>query len=266
MQRVDLPPNGGGVTSLSTVDRAIDVLTVLAESDRGLSNAEVSSTLDLDRSTCHRLLTTLERRAVVTRDGTTKRFRPGPYLTYLAMAGAPDARLVVHEELRSLVELSGESASFSLLAGNHFHCVAHLRCGHELSYSPVAGRSYPLQSAAAGLALWAFQDDRLAERLVEEVAQREPSLDVEALRRELADTVARGYARSAGTRSPGGCSIAVPVLDRNGVARGVLTLSAAAERLPLEELEQLVAPLRESAERLARTLHWSDAEGGHRVA
>lgn len=247
----------------ATVEKALDVLAAVAGSAAGLSNAEVSEALRLDRSTSHRLLTTLERRGYVARTA-ARRYAAGAELRRLAWGAGPDLQLVLQPILRDLVDLSGESASFSIRSGDRFQCLVHIHSPHELSYCPTAGSSYPLNSGAAGLAIWAFQPDTEREGLLasgEFPALTETTLATRsALSAELEETRRRGYAVSAGMRTPGGCSIACPVIGRQGTVIGALALSAAELRLPLADLVSYYPELARATARLTSEMGWGESE------
>lgn len=253
------PPDTKSGYGSSTVDKAIDVLAAIATSAEGMTNAEISDALELDRSTAHRLLATLERHSLVQRTA-GRRFVVGHYVGFLALGARQDPRLAVEPVLADLATLTGESASFSILHSDRFYCVSHRVSSHELSYCPTSGHSYPLNSGAAGLALWAFLPTAHRDRLLVEAdlpSFTESTLtDRTALRRELEATAERGYGQSAGVRTPGGCSIAGPVIGRQGVVMGALALSAAEVRVPLTKLTEYASDLTSLAQQLAETVGW----------
>lgn len=250
-------PTGSSGYGSSTVDKAIDILEAIATSAAGMASTAIAETLELDRSTTHRLLTTLERRGLIQR-AAPRRYAAGPALTSLALGSGLDPRVAVEPVLHDLVQLTGESASFSILHGEHFYCVANQLSSHELSYCPATGHNYPLHSGAAGLTLWAFQPDDRRQQLLDNVAltafTTSTITDRDALRCELDATVERGYGRSAGVRTPGGCSIACPVSGSQGVVVGALALSSAEVRVPLSKLEEYAPDLRVAAENFAHTM------------
>lgn len=247
---------------VATVGRAVDILSAVADSAVGLTTAEVSELLGLDRSTAHRLLATLRSAGMVHRVGTPGRFLIGETVRRLAWGTSADLRAMVGATLAQLVELTGESASFSILRHDRFLCVAHRSAPHELNYTPRSGTDYPLNSGAAGLAIWAALPVTDREGLLElafpaftDATVTDPDL----LRAELDRTVARGYAVSAGVRSPGGCSIACAVSGgRNSVA-GALAVSAAEARMPLAQLVGFVGQVRAAADRLSTDMGWTPA-------
>jgi DNA-binding IclR family transcriptional regulator len=245
----------------STVEKAIDILEAVASAKEGMSSQQISDHLGLDRSTVHRLVTTLERRRLIDRLERRK-FTVGSYLHFLALGAGFDIGAVIRSTLADIVAATGESASFSIMRGNAFHCVYNHLSPHDLSFCPTAGADYPLYSGAAGYALWAFLPSTSRDHILEEIAPEEFTestiTDKDELRAVLKETLDRGYGRSAGVRTPGGCAIACPVMGRHNSVVGVLTLSAAEARIPLTELEAFVPLLQTKSRQLSDTLR-----GGH---
>ncbi|GAA1560921.1 helix-turn-helix domain-containing protein [Kribbella hippodromi] len=248
----------------STVDKAVDILTAIAQSPAGLTNQEVSAQLGFDKSTVHRLLLTLERRGLLARTGVPARFVVGDHAQFLAWGPTPDLRVALAPVLDELVELTGESASYSIRQGDRFTCVAHRMSLHDLSYSPLTGNSYPLTSGASGLAILAFlappvRDEIVARGTLPAYDGSDALADPKDLRAELGRTAERGYATSGG-RGGGGCSIAYPVFGRHGMVVGALAISAAEARTPLTELAAQAPKLAEAAHCLPSDLGWVTAD------
>jgi DNA-binding IclR family transcriptional regulator len=241
----------------ATVDKAIDVLMLIGEARDGLTNAELSERLGLDRSTTHRLVSTLERRGLVQRIA-SRRYALGNELYFLAFGGALDHLVVLRTTLAELVELTGESASFSILHGDKYYCAMQHSSPHDLSYCPTEGEQYPLNAGATGAALLAFQPktrlDGLLKRLELPAFTERTITDLDELREELNRTRERGYAMSAGARTPGGCAIACPAMSRNGSVIGVVVLSAVEARTPLDRLVKFEPELKHAASVIGKAL------------
>jgi DNA-binding IclR family transcriptional regulator len=241
----------------STVDKAIDVLMMIGESREGLTNAEISEALELDRSTAHRLLTTLERRGLIQRVA-SRRYTIGNELYFLAFGGSLDHMVVVRTALAELVRLTGESASFSIMHGETYYCAMQHSSPHDLSYCPTQGEQYPLNAGATGAALLAFQPKARLEAILERLPM--PSFtdrtitSHDKLRAELERTRERGFAMSAGARTPGGCAIACPAMSRNGSVIGAVGLSAVEARTPLDALVEFEPELKNAAKVIGQAL------------
>jgi len=253
-----MPTSGRGTPyGSTTVEKAIDILEALSAAKEGMTSQQISDTVGLDRSTVHRLVTTLERRRMVDRLERRK-FTIGSYVYFLALGAGFDLGVVIKSTLADMVAATGESASFSIMRGNAFHCVYNHLSSHDLSFCPTTGADYPLYSGAAGYALWAFLPPSSRDRILEEIAPEELTgatiTDKEGLRVVLKETLERGYGRSAGVRIPGGCAIACPVMGLRDSVVGVLALSAAEARIPLAELEEFVPLLQSQVRQISNTL------------
>lgn len=247
----------------STVDRALDILTAVGSSAAGLTNADISTQLGLDRSTAHRLASTLERKGFLLRLA-DRSYVIGPRMQFLAWGTGADLKSMLGVMLDELSAASGESASYSTAFGDSYYCIAVRPGPHELNYHPIAATSYALHTSATGLAIWAFAPTTEQERLLAAgpfpATTTRTMTDPDEIRAELTRVRERGYAISAGTRAPGGCSIARPVFNGPGVVTGALTLSAAEQRTPLDTLISLDPLLEAAAARLSISMGWQPDE------
>lgn len=249
--------NGDGYGS-STVDKALDVLTVVAGAKNGVTNLDVSRILGFDKSTSHRLLTTLEHKRFVRRVGKNRRYTLGPFVSYLAASAYVTWTRLLSPALKELVELTGESASFSLRHGDRFLCLEAEPSPQELRYCPNTGVSYPLNAGASGKAILAYLPEEefqelLANATLDAFTDRTITKASE-LEHEVARIRAQGYATSAGERVVGGCAIAVPVIDGGGEVIGALSVSAVEARCPLPRLHEF----RDHLHTVARQLSGND--------
>jgi IclR family acetate operon transcriptional repressor len=249
----------------STVDKALDVLTAVAGATDGVTNLDVSRLLGLDKSTSHRLLTTLERKRFIRRAGDSRRYTLGPFISFLAANAYMKWTTLLTPALHELVELTGESASFSLRHGDQFLCLDAVPSLHELRYCPKTGNSYPLNAGASGKAILAFLPDDEIERILatsplEAFTDRTITKRTE-LMHEIARIRAQGYATSAGERVVGGCAIAAPVTDAGGEVIGALAISAVDARCPLPRLHEFRKDLYVGAQRLSDSNRPAPATG-----
>ena len=97
------------------------------------------------------------------------------------------------------------------------------------------GRLFPLHAGASSKAFLAFLPETERERFFAEHA-RLPKLtertviDAHALRAELEEIRAAGYATSLGERQHGAASVAAPILDRSGAPAAVISVCGPIER------------------------------------
>jgi len=104
-----------GETS-QTLDRGLHVLVVLSESPDGLTVTELASRLEVNRTVTYRLVTTLERHALVRRD-TRGRLFVGLGVLHLASSVQPVLRDIAVPVLRALAERVGSTAHLTVADG-----------------------------------------------------------------------------------------------------------------------------------------------------
>lgn len=241
-----------------TVEKAIDLLERVAASPEGVRNLELAREVGLDKSTSHRLLSTLERRGLLERDPHTRQYMLGSRLIEFATGAAINSTLAARSGLYELVALTGESAAFSLLVGTTYVCVDAVHAPHELRFALDLGKPYPLNAGATGKAILAF-NRKAARRLLREELPGYALNTITAPRElvaQLTQVRKRGYALSDGERVAGGCSIAAPVVASDGSAFGAVAVSSVGSRLGVDALARFAPEVRklanEYAERILR--------------
>lgn len=239
-----------------TVEKAVDLLERIAASPEGIRNLDLAREAGLDKSTSHRLLATLERRGLVHRDAGTRAFVLGTRFLEMAAGAAMSSTLVARSFLHELVELTGESASFSLLAGGSYLCVDAVQAPREIRFALELGRPYPLNAGATGKVILAFNRQAARRVLRGELPRYAANTIVSAdlLQEQLAEIRRRGYALSEGERVAGGCSIAAPVALPGEAAIGALAVSSVGSRLDLDGLSRHADAVRASAAELSERI------------
>ncbi|PSK97238.1 DNA-binding IclR family transcriptional regulator [Haloactinopolyspora alba] len=136
-----------------TLDRGLRLLEVLSESAGGLSVAEASTVLGVNRTIVYRLLATLEQHGLVRR-ASNGRFSVGFGVLSLAGSVHPWLRHVAQPVLRSLAEEIGATAHLTIADGVEALAVAVVeptRTDFHVAYR--IGSRHPLERGAAGRAI-----------------------------------------------------------------------------------------------------------------
>jgi DNA-binding IclR family transcriptional regulator len=239
---------------VQSADRALAILGSFASDRRSVRVSELASELAVHKSTVSRLLTALERRGFVRRDG--ERFVPGLEIVRIA-------RLVGHEEaltaaaspvLERLAAETGEAAVLGVRRGDEAYFVHQVQGGDHILgvVDNWSGRSTPLHVSAIGKAILAFGTEPHAGPLPRFTAHT--ITDPAAFDRELRRTRLRGYAILRDELEDGLTAVGAPVFDGAGACVAGISVSGPTFRLPrslgrLGELCRLGAA--EISERLA---------------
>jgi DNA-binding IclR family transcriptional regulator len=238
---------------LSTVDRALDVLTYLHMGGRAQGVTEIAHGLALPKSTAHRLLAALLRRDFVQRDP-GGRYRPGMALVALGVGvleGEPvvrAARRVLEDEARAAGEtvfLAGARAG-RLLVLDKEEGAGFLRA------SPRIGDEIPVHATAVGKLYLAFEPDAVEPgRGTERFTPR--TRDPEALAAELGRVRTRGFAENREEWIPGLIGVAAPVrLSDRLVA--ALAIAGPSSRQVRERRNELIERVVDAAARIEARL------------
>ena len=141
-----------GETS-QTLDRGLRVLAVLAGTPEGLTVTELATVLEVNRTIVHRLVSTLERHALVRRDERS-RLRVGLGVLQLAAAVQPVLRDIATPVLRRLAEEVGCTAHLTVADGDEALAVAVVEpswTDYHVGYR--VGARHALSQGAAGRAI-----------------------------------------------------------------------------------------------------------------
>ncbi|MCA1780783.1 MAG: IclR family transcriptional regulator [Intrasporangiaceae bacterium] len=239
---------------VQSVDRALEILEVLADTRGTLGVTEVARAVGLPAGTAHRILVALGQRGWVRQDP-GRRYGVGPAAMRLGDAAYREVAAVSAPALRAAVEATGETANLAVLEGDQMVYVAQSPSPHTLRIFAEVGRRVPLHSTAVGkVALAGLDADRAMALLAgrERVARTPHTLtDPEDLDRELGVVREQGFALDDEEQELGVRCVAVPV-DVGGV-RLALSVSGPTERMTPEVARSLVPALQIIAADLVRS-------------
>ncbi len=235
---------------VQSLQRAMRVLEVLAESAYGMSLGEMAEILGLPPSTLHRLLTTLESSRFVRFDPIEGLWQIGvqAFIVGSAFVRARDLVRIARPHMRRLMEASGETANIYVEDGGEAVCIGQVECRQVMRAIARPGGRVRMHCSGAGKALLAWRsDEELAVILRRHGLPRatERTIDRPArLREELARIRERGFATDDEEYAVGLRCVAAPVFDEQGYAVAALSVSGPLARLDdarLAELGPLVA-------------------------
>jgi IclR family transcriptional regulator, acetate operon repressor len=258
--RLVSPPEAWHVT------RTLRAMELLAVEPR--SAPELADALGVHVRTARRVLKRLESEGyVVVSEDRRRRYRPT--MRVVALAGL----VVEHAELTAVAvpcvtalrDLLGEDCHFCVPSHLFALCLVHAPAGASDKPRPQLRELVPCHCTAAGKALLAWREPWreavLSQRL--EAFTDRTTVGPEALRRELARTVVRGYAVEDREFEPDTRGIAAPVFDDKQEAVAAIAVTAPRERLPAERYSEIGAAVTGAAAELSERLGCepSDATG-----
>ena len=146
---------------VQVLERAVDILQVLADDSRGLGAGEVAERLSLHKSTIHRLLRVLDHHRLIRRNSETGKYALGLRLFELGNRAVKGLRLrdQAQPHLEQLVRETGETAHICVLDGGDVVSIAYAEGPRSLRMPATVGRRTPAYRSAVGKAMLAFLDD-----------------------------------------------------------------------------------------------------------
>ncbi|MDM8084804.1 IclR family transcriptional regulator [Cellulomonas cellasea] len=246
---------------VESVDRALLVLQALARAgSRGLTLADLASSLGLHKTTVHRALQALRFRGFATQDAATGHYVLGPSATLLADDFLSDENLplMLHPALVALSGAVDELVHLGVLSGSHVVYLDKVEPERSVRVWSAVGRRSPAVRTALGRALLAYRGtDRAAlagyARADEDAGQAPGHAAAGgAAQAQIAEAAwaaieaarTRGYATEREENEPGISCVAVPLL-RSGAAIAAVSLTAPAERMTTERITWLHGTMRE---------------------
>jgi IclR family acetate operon transcriptional repressor len=242
-------------TTEGAVSRALGVLEFLSRAREPARLSAVALALGMQKSTVHRILTTLAGLGYVEQMPDTACYRATLKLWELGagtLAGHPVKRAAA-AFLHELHRATGETVSLTILSGDDVLYLDKIMSPRAIRFTTRVGSRVPAVLTAGGKALLAHAPD--ARAVLKRSAPRikaERRFDLESLLRELAEVRERGYAISS--FSPGVISIAAPVMAQGGRAAAALSVSAPVERVNARKKAAIIERVRGACANMADTV------------
>ncbi len=264
--RVSARTDGGAPstgTTIATVERAVDVLMHIATSpgpDFGIT--ELADELSMSKAAVHRVLASLKGRGLIEVDERTRRYSLGVGALRLGLAYLDriDVRRMGHPALERLSEKTNETATLSVLLGNHERIyVDQITPDREVIMSVSMGEPYPLHAGATGRAFLAFMEEGLREEYLAQGNLRamteQTVTDADEIRSIVTKIREQGWSFSAAERKSGAAAVAAPVLSHDGFPVAVISVCGPVERLA-ENVDVCREAVVETAGIMSRQFGW----------
>lgn len=248
----------GKPTPTQAVDRALRLLAAVAF-EPGLETVkDLADHCGLNRSTAHRLLSTLERHGLVERHPTTQGYQVGYGAISIANA-APGYDALVRRampEMERLRDAINDTVTLMAVSSMRLYAAAAVYPNHMMRPTNVTGRLLPLHATAMGKMLLAgLDEDSLGFVLSQPLAAYTSATHTrEQLLGELPRIRERGYSISIGEFEDGLNAVAAPITDRSGRVVAGVTVVGPSYRLTPDRLGGIGERAIESARSITRSL------------
>jgi IclR family transcriptional regulator, acetate operon repressor len=235
-------------TGVQSVERAFELLEVLAPADGELGISELSATSGLPLPTIHRLVRTLVGGGYV-RQLPNRKYALGSRLIRIGEVASGQLGVWARPLLHRLVDELGESANVAMLDGDRAVYVGQVPSRHSMRMFTEVGRRVALHCTGVGKALLSQLPDREVRDILARAGM--PALtpntltEADELVGQLGQIRRRGYAIDEGEQEIGVRCVAVPVTE--GSTRLAVSVSGPVPRMTAELIGRAVPMLQAAA-------------------
>ena len=244
---------------IPSLARACEILKMIVESGKGMSASEVARQLSIPRTTALRILHTLCREGLLSREA--QEFRAGGDLFRLGLRalGATHVREVSIPVLRSLSQSTEETTHIAVLGGDKSLILEVYESSQPVHAAHRPGTLVHIHCSATGKVLLAFAIGcaKLRDFLENaELEARTPNtiISLDELEAECQRIVRQGYAIDNEEYYIGVRCLAAPVWDASGILAAAIGVTASAATFTKRRIPEVAEQVQIAAETLSRSL------------
>jgi DNA-binding IclR family transcriptional regulator len=251
-----------------SVRRVLNILDYLSdhEGTRGCTLTEISTGLDMNKSTLFSLLRTLQEYDVVDKDLETDRYKLGLRTLYWAEACLSDIQLrkIASPFLHKLMSKVSETVHLVVYDKGEVVYIDKVESPHAIRMVSRIGSHMPAYSTAVGKAFLA----NLPEENVREAIDRglhprtvNTITTQEALFQHLEEVRRLGYAVDNEENEPQVRCIAAPIFDHTSQVIAAISISGPTIRVTTDKIEQLGQEVKSTAFSISKQLGYRQERG-----
>lgn len=257
--------------SVQSLDRAFDILELLAKEQHPLGLAEISNEVGLHKSTVYRLLNSLKERGYIEKTDTTNLYRLGLGFIELSSLYLNKVELKTEAEpyLRALSLEIGRTVYLAMLQDREVVYIDKYEQFNSLRKYSVIGRRRPVYATSLGKALLF---DRTADEIRDILKDTELTrftentiTDVGELISEVERSRKRGFSRDNAEMDIEEQCIGAPIFDYRNQVIAAISVAWRGDFTTFDE-EKVAALVRETADKVSMRLGHMPASPSAREA
>ena len=247
---------------VQVIDRAMDLIELLATSENGLSITELSAATGLPKSTIHRILSTYTQRHYVEKNQETSIYSLGHKFVEIASIYLNKVELKTEAApyMHEMVAIFGHTSYLGILENNEVMYLERADQFNSLRLYTQIGKRAPLYCTALGKVLMAFlpedQADHIARQLPYRPLTPNTIASYAAFREEIAQVRRRGYATDHCEHEAEISCLAVPIYDYTRKVVAAMSISGCG-LFEAHSEQYLFAKMHDAAMRLSNRMGYS---------
>ena len=153
--------------SVQSIDRAFDIIELLSQELRGVAMTEIGRRLNLNKSTVHRLLSSLRERGYIEKDTETGNYKLGLGFVELASLYLNNLELKIEASplLNQLTRKTGQTAFLATMDETEIVYIDKVETYNSLRRYTIIGKRLPVHATSLGKAMLSGMSDKEIEEL-----------------------------------------------------------------------------------------------------
>jgi DNA-binding IclR family transcriptional regulator len=256
--------------SVPSIDRALTVLELLAQSRGGFSVSEISRKLTLPKSSVHLVIGTLEKRGYLQRNAVNGKYCFGLKMVGLSRTAVEnlDLREAAKPFLQALMRKTGLTVHMAVLERNEAVIIEKLEYPGLLRLATWIGRRLDVNCSGVGKALIAFlSDDEFEQQFKTKGLAKHnenTTVSIVKLKRELERVRTLGYALDDEEDEIGFRCIGAPVFGFTKKVVAAISVAGTTVQIPNEDVVQIARVVKHAAAQISMQLGYRQEESGNR--
>jgi DNA-binding IclR family transcriptional regulator len=244
---------------INSVLKAVKIMNLFSASETRLSLAQVSSRLNMPKSTAHNLLNTLRSEGYIEKlDRDMYALGTAPLALTQNIRANVEIRDPAAPLLRKLADYARESVYLTIKDGDYALYIYAVESSHRLLARTAIGDRVPLHCTSVGKAIMAHLPEEEIKAIVTRVGLppfTENTLDnIADLKADLAQTRERGYSLDTEEHEIQTFCIGAPIFDRKGRVIGACSVSGNSPDMVTDRLADLATHVTDTALDISRRM------------
>lgn len=247
--------------NLASIQKAIAILKHLSLEPYHFTAIEISKALNINRSTVHRILSSLKDEMMVLQSPATKKYKLGPLSYHIGASYLHNMSYIdeIHSIIEDIAEKLKLSVGYAVKEGNRIMTLYEVEdyISVRMGYKP--GSFYPIHCGAYGKTIMAFHKplEELREIVYSVPLERKSPktiTDPERLLREYEKIRLQGYAISDEENTVGAFGLGAPIRNFKGDVIACVAAAGIKASISPEKLEEMKRLIIGGAEKISKLI------------
>jgi IclR family KDG regulon transcriptional repressor len=235
------------------VEKAFQIIKLIARRDKSLTLSDLSRELGISKSTLHGIARTLEEMGIIYRNTKTRRYALG--ITLFELARTVYARMDLRETARPIMEdlmrSTQQTVFLGIRSGDHVSIVDIVESTRNLKITAHIGARLPLLVGATGKIFMAIMEDQQADQFIRTMKLRRDTersiTDPERYIEEVRKARDCGYALDDGEYIQGVRAVAASI-HAQGQPMSAIWVVGFTQSMATEEMETIALETKRAAD------------------